>query len=256
MTTIAIIPARGNSKEIPRKNVKLLHGVPLIAYTILPALTCPDLDHVYLSTEDNEIEDVALQYAKILDPELERFHIVHRPMDLSQDWVQNDDVCLHVVRQLVLDGLDFDTVVVLQPTSPFREFEDISNALSLFNDHWSTVISGTFVRDDRAYAWRVNENGDDPHMSPVWHDPTKRYGRQWEADVAMSPNEDGLFYEDGSIYVCSAERFMLERVVRMPPYVPYLSDVNMSIDLNTWEDWEQAEEMAQEYYTTVHYPNA
>ncbi len=78
MTTIAIIPARGNSKGIPRKNMKLLGRTPLIAYTILTALTCDAIDRVYVSTEDEEISEFSKQAARIVDRQLENFTVIDR----------------------------------------------------------------------------------------------------------------------------------------------------------------------------------
>lgn len=118
MSTIAFIPARGGSKGVPRKNIKLLGGKPLIAYSIEQAMQSGL--HTIVSTDDDQIKDVALAYgASVLD----------RPAELS-----GDDVSMYEVLKSEILKIDPvpDIVVVVSPTSPMRKAEDISNALMEF----------------------------------------------------------------------------------------------------------------------------
>jgi CMP-N-acetylneuraminic acid synthetase len=248
---IAIIPARGNSKEIPKKNLKKLHGVPLVAYSIVQALSCSDIDLVYVSTEDEEIEDVSLAYAERMDG-LDRFRIIYRPHDLSLDWVQNDDVMHHALRRLCYDDVDPDVMMVLQPTSPFREVEDMSEAIALHKRTNRTVIEcipADRITSDGYYWWRALASN---NIMPIQHNPEKRFGRQWEkpkayGNIAEPVYAHELVREVGSVYVFNAERFKHERVVRMSPYVGYVpkADPKFALDINDMDDWDYAVELAQ-----------
>ncbi len=123
-TIIAIIPARGGSKGIPRKNIKPLAGKPLISWTIIEALKSKYIDNVIVSTEDPEISEISLKYGADV-PFL-------RPKHLATDSAKGIDVYIHAINWFRKKGVSFDIVVVLQPTSPARISEDIDGALNYF----------------------------------------------------------------------------------------------------------------------------
>lgn len=125
---IGIIPARGGSKRVSRKNIVNLGGKPLIAHSILSATESKYLKgNIYVSTEDTEIAKVSKKYrAKVID----------RPKELATDKAATLSVLQHVVRLLEKKGLDFDTVVLLQPTSPLRRVETINNGIKKLWDNW------------------------------------------------------------------------------------------------------------------------
>lgn len=125
MKFLAIIPARGLSKGIPRKNVRLVAGKPLIAWTIGAALNAKGVDRVLVSTEDEEIAEVARQYGAEV-PFL-------RPLELSQDETPTLPVLQNVVFELKnLENFVPDAVITLQPTSPLRTSEHIDDAIERF----------------------------------------------------------------------------------------------------------------------------
>jgi len=115
--TLAIIPARGGSKSIKRKNVAILAGRPLIAWTIDCALSCAALDRVIVSTDDLEIATVARQYGADTP--------FMRPASLARDEAAMIDVIQHAVATVEHGDERFDVVVLLQPTSPLRNADDI-----------------------------------------------------------------------------------------------------------------------------------
>lgn len=125
MKVLAIIPARGGSKGVPRKNIRPVCGKPLIAYTIETALAAGDLLHrVIVSTDDEEIAAIARQYGAQV-PFL-------RPPELAADHVPMTPVLQHAVRFVeAQEGIEMDWALLLQPTEPFRTVEDIRNALAL-----------------------------------------------------------------------------------------------------------------------------
>jgi CMP-N,N'-diacetyllegionaminic acid synthase len=125
MKFLAIIPARGLSKGIPRKNVRLVAGKPLIAWTIEAALNAKGVDRVLVSTEDEEIAEVARQYGAEV-PFL-------RPLELSQDETPTLPVLQNVVFELKnMENFVPDAVITLQPTSPLRTCEHIDDAIERF----------------------------------------------------------------------------------------------------------------------------
>lgn len=127
---IGIIPARGGSKRIPRKNIVDINGKPMIAYTILSANKSILGKDVYVSTEDSQIAKISEKYdAKV----------IKRPRELAQDTSATLPVLQHVVDVLEKQGLVFDTVVLLQPTSPFRNVETIDKGIKKLWDNWDKL---------------------------------------------------------------------------------------------------------------------
>lgn len=124
-TVLALIPARGGSKGLPRKNVRDLAGKPLLAWSIEAALKCPFLDTIVVSTEDQDIAEAAKRYGA------EAPFI--RPMGLATDSAKSIDVILHAINWFEERGRHFDLILLLQPTSPLRTVEDINGALDFFS---------------------------------------------------------------------------------------------------------------------------
>jgi pseudaminic acid cytidylyltransferase len=111
--TIAIIPARGGSKRIPRKNIKLFHGKPLIAYSIQAALNSGLFDEVIVSTDDAEIAKVAKEYGASVP--------FVRPKELSDDFTGTGAVVQHALEYLQANGYDIDFVCTIYATAPFLD---------------------------------------------------------------------------------------------------------------------------------------
>lgn len=124
MKFLAVIPARGGSKGIPRKNIRLLAGKPLIAWTIEAAHGAKVLDKIVVSTDDDEIAQVA---------EAHNVTVIRRPVRLAQDDATTLSVLQHAIDSLSLDGYAFDAVVTLQPTSPLRSHRHIEEAVKMFS---------------------------------------------------------------------------------------------------------------------------
>jgi CMP-N-acetylneuraminic acid synthetase len=119
---IAVIPARGGSRRFPRKNIALLAGRPLLSYAVEAARQASTIDGVYVSTEDDEIAEIAVRHGAAVP--------YRRPRSLSGDHVTADDVVAHLVRFLQDDqGLDISIVVLIQPTSPFVKAQHIDAAV-------------------------------------------------------------------------------------------------------------------------------
>ncbi|MDE6465871.1 MAG: acylneuraminate cytidylyltransferase family protein, partial [Duncaniella sp.] len=123
-TPLIIIPARGGSKGIPRKNIKLLAGRPLIHYSIEVARAISPDSHIILSTDDPEIREVA-QATGLPVP-------YTRPEKLGGDTVGSREVIIDAMDYADREGIAYDCVILLQPTSPLRTVDDTRAALSLY----------------------------------------------------------------------------------------------------------------------------
>ena len=120
MKTIAIIPARGNSKRLPNKNIKLLGCIPLMVHSINYAKQNDFIDAIYVTTDDKEIKDVALQHGAL---------VIDRPKELSGDLEPTVTALKHVLEAI---KQDVENVVLLQPTNPLRPKHLLAEAFQLF----------------------------------------------------------------------------------------------------------------------------
>lgn len=148
MKILAIIPARGGSKGIPRKNIKLMNDKPLISYAISNALNSKFITDVVVSTDDDEIEYISKIYGA---------KVIRRPEELANDTATLDPVIFHAFKTLEEEkGETFDIIVTLQPTSPLLKVETLDKALESFiNSDCDTYIS---VKNSPHLSWSVKDN--------------------------------------------------------------------------------------------------
>lgn len=151
MKPLCVIPARRGSKRLPLKNIAPLGGRPMLAYTVDAALASDCFDDVYVSTEDEEIAEIARGLGAIAH---------ERPVELSGDLVSATDVCLDVAIALRSRGRAHDVLTCLQPSSPLRTAQDISHAQTHFdNSDADYLVSVTFI-DPHYFHWAVHETAD------------------------------------------------------------------------------------------------
>jgi CMP-N,N'-diacetyllegionaminic acid synthase len=147
---VAVIPARGGSKSIPRKNLQPLRGLPLIAWTIEIAKTTPEIDRVIVSTDDDEISDIARSHGA---------EVYKRPENLATDTSLVGDAIRDLYKKLVYEGEKADIIVLLEPTCPIRPDGLVSLCLSSLVESKSDSIA-TFSQlstsPDR--IWKIEEN--------------------------------------------------------------------------------------------------
>jgi CMP-N-acetylneuraminic acid synthetase len=235
--SVGIIPARGNSKRIERKNLKLLHGKPLVVHTILAAIES-DLDLVVLSSEDDEVISESMKHVQAeYGQSPDKFFAIVRPEELSQDHVQNDSVMLHVLYQLQHIGINVGAGVLLQPTSPFRTSRDINKAFEIYaNNKPCTIVSGAY---SDSFYWTPDFDSNKwgyVEATPIGIPPKFRPGTQW---VQKS---EKLFEEDGAIYITDAAKMLVTKTRYNPPFLIY--EMDKSIDIDTVADWTMAEQVA------------
>ncbi|MNZ90707.1 CMP-N,N'-diacetyllegionaminic acid synthase [compost metagenome] len=149
---VALIPARGGSKSIPYKNMKLMNGRPLLAWTIETALLTEEIDRVIVSTDHEGIASAAIQHGA---------EVMMRPNRLAEDDSLPIDVIRYCLEQLRLDGEMADLIVYLEPTCPLRRPEDITKCLSILTDPGNDLTSvATFKKAELhpLRAWTINGN--------------------------------------------------------------------------------------------------
>lgn len=153
MRKLILIPARGGSKGLPRKNILPLAGKPLVCYTLDAARACLDKNDVLcLSTDDEEIREVVEGYG-IKVPFL-------RPTELASDTSSTQEVLIHAINWYKNQGSEFDVVVLLQPTSPLRTSRNIEDALNLWTPDIDMVVSVKETDSNPYYVlFEENESG-------------------------------------------------------------------------------------------------
>ncbi len=226
---LAVIPARGGSKGIPRKNIKLLGGKPLIAWSIEVAKHCPLIDRVIVSTDDKEIANVAREYGAEVP--------FVRPEELAEDLTPTLPVIVHTVKWLEENEKYYcDSVILLAPTFPFRTQEHIKESIELLqNGGADSVISVVEVTGQ---------------YSPYWQFTVDKKGKlelfTGDGDIKkVIPSRQELpttYIRNSALYV-----FKKDFLFKNPPSIygddvaPYIMDKKYTLDIDTEEDWQMAE---------------
>jgi CMP-N-acetylneuraminic acid synthetase len=209
---IAIITARGGSKGLPRKNVRLLDGKPLIAYSILAARECPAISRCIVSTDDAEIKRVSLAWGA---------EVIDRPLPLSTDGALSQDAVRHVLETLRNRRESADCFTLLQPTSPLRTAGHLSECLELFHaSDWKSAISVTDVDHHPYKCLQIADSG----LQPLFDRESLDKPRQ------SLPH---IYRQNGAIYVAGCEDFLAENSFFIPRVMPYVMGQETSIDIDT-----------------------
>lgn len=226
MRPLVIIPARGGSKGIPRKNIKNLNGKPLIYYSIDVAREIvPDSD-ICATTDDSEIIETVEKYG-LKVPFI-------RPDYLATDTMGTYDVLLHALDFYEKKGERYDNIILLQCTSPFRQVQDVKNALDLYSPEIDMVVS-------------VKETAANPYYNCFEEDAdgflklskgNGKYVRRQDAPKTWEYN--------GAVYIINPESLKKSPLSKFEKKVKYVMDDIHSLDLDTMFDWKMAELMLKE----------
>lgn len=221
MNTLVIIPARGGSKGIPGKNIKLLNGKPLIYYTIDAARCVTDDTHICVSTDDDHIIETVENYGLKVP--------FKRPDFLATDTASTYDVLLHALHFYEAQGEKFDAIILLQATSPFRTGQHIKEALTLYTKDIDMVVS---VKETDSNPYYVCFEEDENGMLQI-SKGDGHYTRRQDCPPVYEYN--------GAIYIINPNSLKKSPLNKFSKRIKYVMDRNHSLDLDNMMDWELAE---------------
>ncbi len=215
---LAIIPARGGSKGLPGKNIKPLLGKPLIAWTIEQAKQSKYIDEIFVSTESSEIAKISDTFG---------VHVpILRPDKLAEDGSKSIDVIEHVIEYFGTNTMFFDLVVLLEPTSPLRESQDIDNAiLRLINTKDAESIVGVCKSESAHPSFSVIiENG---------------FIKPYEKDYNTLRRQEikDIYFFEGSLYLSYTASLKQRRTFYHEKTIPYIVPKWKSYEVDDLIDW-------------------
>lgn len=218
---VAIIPARGGSKRIPRKNIKLFHGKPMIAYSIEAALLSGCFDKVIVSTDDTEIAEVSKDHGALV-PFL-------RPSDISDDYATTMDVIEHAIRWCMNEGWDLEAVCCLYATAPFVLPSDLKLGYQLLqNSGVQFTFSATSFPFPIQRAIKLDEHSSVSMFAP-------------ENEQVRSQDLEEAYHDAGQFYWGQTNAF-LDKLSIFSPHSKAVRLPRCRVqDIDTPEDWELAE---------------
>lgn len=216
---LSIIPARGGSKGIPRKNIIDLCGRPLISYTIDAGKNSKYIDYVMVSTDDEEIAQVARANGAEVP--------FMRPEELASDTAKTIDVILHVIKCLREIGQDFDILVLLQPTEPLRTCDDIDTAIETYFENGCEALASVSEVDDHPILVRSIQN--------------KRLKPLLNISSTVRRQDMPKYYRvNGCIYINAISEINEKTSFNDNP-IPYIMEKNHSVDIDELSDLALAE---------------
>lgn len=226
MKSLFIIPARGGSKGIPYKNIKPLADKPLIDYTI-------DVARSFVSDEDICVSTDNLDIIKVVEAYGLKVPFV-RPPELATDKAGTYGVLLHALNFYENLGKNFDNIILLQNTSPFRKAEHVKEALELYTSEIDMIVS-------------VKETSSNPYYN-CFEEDANGYLRISKGDGTFVRRQDiPTTYEyNGAIYIINPESLKHQTLGEFHKRVKYVMDEISSVDLDTMLDWQYAEFLIKE----------
>lgn len=217
-----IIPARGGSKGVPGKNIKLLGGKPLIHYSIEVARALANDKDICVSTDNDEIKMVVEQ-AGLQVPFL-------RPPALATDNAGTYKVLLHAIDYYAAKGKQYDLLVILQPTSPFRKVEHVKKAIETWDESLDMVVS---VKETKSNPYYVLFEENDCGL--LIKSKEGKFDRRQDCPVVYEYN--------GAIYIIAVQSLLLHPISSFTKVKKYLMDEHSSLDIDSQLDWKFAEFM-------------
>lgn len=233
MNAIAIIPARAGSKRIPGKNIKLFAGRPMIEYPIRTALESGLFNRVIVSTENDQIAEVAMRAGAEVP--------FRRPADLADDMTHTGEVLVHALRALSEDVELPEIFCCIYPTSPFLEIKYLQLGHSLLKDSGAdTVIPVTTFSSPILRALRIN-NG---LLESIWP----------EYYLSRSQDLEESYHDVGQFYWLKTTSFLEGKSLVTTKSIPLVIPRGIVIDIDTPEDWAVAEQIYEfrRYRNCVH----
>lgn len=242
---LALIPARGGSKSIPRKNIRLFAGHPLIAYSIAAGLAAKTIARVIVSTDDEEIAMVSRRYGAET-PFL-------RPAEISQDQTPDLPVFQHALRWLAEhEGYKPEIVVQLRPTSPFRRVAHIDHAVQkLAENPGADAIRTVCMPFQNPFKmWKIDPDG---LMHPLLAPQSEELFR--DVGSAATPTEEpynmprqslpDVYWQTGYVDAAWARTILVKNSMTGEKILPLVIDPSEWIDIDSPDDWRRAERLLE-----------
>lgn len=220
MKILYVIPARGGSKGVPYKNIKPLNGKPIIYYTIDVARQLTTDDHICISTDDDRIIEVVEDYGLKVP--------FKRPTYLATDTAGSYDVLLHTLSYYNSIGYEPDTIIMLQPTSPFRTAAHIKEALELYTPELDMVVS-------------VKETSSNPYFLLFEENEDGFLHKSKESDFVTRQECPKVWEYNGAIYIINVESLKKSPLNKFKKVKKYVMDEMSSHDIDSMLDWRVAE---------------
>lgn len=218
-----VIPARGGSKGIPGKNIKPMGGIPLICRSIDIARKFVDDNDICVTTDSDEIIKVVKEHGMDVP--------FKRPDYLATDTASSYDVLIHALDFYKQKGIEYDWMILLQPTTPFRKEEDLRKMLDMMSDDLDMVVSVKEAETNPYYnCYAVNEKG---YLQKFIRTQGVSYGRQ-QAKPA-------IYEKNGSVYVIKISSLRKQKINDFEKVYLYEMNKVYSIDLDEPLDWIFAE---------------
>ena len=217
MKVIGIIPARGGSKGVKKKNIRVVAGEPLIAYAIRTAKESTKLDYFVVTTDDPEIAEVAKQYGA---------PVIMRPKELAKDNTPMVPVVIHALEEVEKESEgDFDIVVLLQPTSPIRRGVDVDDVIKLFEDSdVECVVSVCDVADMHpARMYRLTSSG---FIVPFWP----------EFESLRRQDLPKVYYRNGTIYAIRTDVLKEQKTFMCNKKKAYIMPAKWMVNIDSERD--------------------
>lgn len=217
---VAVITARGGSKRIPRKNIKDFCGKPIIAYSIEAALKSELFEEVMVSTDDEEIKEIALTYgAKV--PFM-------RSAEMSGDMAMTHEVIMEVVNEYKKHNMNFDYVCCIYPTAPFVNAEKLKSAYKILLDNNAEAV------------YPVVQFSFPPQRAVVIWDGKARFTHPENAFV-RSQDLEPIYHDVGQFYFLNVEEFLRQNKLILDKTYPIIVSDLEAQDIDNEEDWKLAE---------------
>jgi pseudaminic acid cytidylyltransferase len=223
MKKVAIIPARGGSKRIPNKNIKVFAGQPIISYSINAAKDSKLFDRIILSTDSKEIAEIGKSYGAEVP--------FMRPSELADDYTGTVDVLIHALNWLNVHDKFYNYFCCIYATAPFLNKVFINKAFDILREN--KAVSAFSVT---SYPY--------PIFRALKIDTNNRVKMFWPEHLHSRSNDLSEAYHDaGQFYWCDTKKFLKEEIVFSSDSVPVILPRYLVQDIDTPEDWETAEKL-------------
>lgn len=224
MKVLFVITARGGSKGVPRKNIRMLGGMPLIAYKIIAAKKCRYENRIIVSTDDEDIVEVAKNYGAEVP--------FIRPAKLATDLASSADVVLHSINWVSENSQEkYDYVCLLEPSSPFASYKDLNEALRLIEENDADTLLG--MKEVDVTTNFIHSLDKDGKLSEFYYaiKDLKSIRRQ---------DQKREYTMNGCMYIAKWDYFLKNKLFHSENSIPYIMPEESSIEIDTILDYEIA----------------